>query len=210
MQDYSNADPSRDFDLIPKGTLAFGILTIRRDQSGNVETTSKAGDSRFLDCEITLCEGPYNKRKIWTRIGTAGSEGFTNMGRSSIRSILEVGRGAGANNAAAYRINDYSELNGLKIAIEVKIEQQQGYADKNEVQTFLTPNPESTTSKKFAKLLEMAQRGLRVAIASARQDRRQARHRGPLRSNRRPPSNQQRNSSRASLSRRGFSSDVPF
>jgi hypothetical protein len=163
MQDYSTAEPARDFDLIPAGTLAFGILSIK----GGGETPSKSSDAAFLDCEITICEGPFNRRKVFTRIGTKGSQAYTDMGRSAIRSILEVGRGASSVNAAGYRINEYSDLHGLKIAVEVKIEKGEGsYKDKNEIQAFLTPNTESATSKKFAKLLADAQGGYqRVAEA---------------------------------------------
>lgn len=165
MHDYSTAEPQRDFDIIPGGTLAFAILNIKPggppDHPDCWETASQTegSDAHYLNCDLTVCEGPFTKRKIFTRIGVRGSEGYINMGRSSIRSILEVGRGASAANLAAYKINAYGDLNGLKVAIEVKVEKGTGsYKDKNDA-VFLTPNTESGTSKKFLKLLAAAQAG---------------------------------------------------
>ena len=157
--DFSNAAPQQDFGTIPDGTLAFGILNIR-PSNGNMVTQSKSTEgSAYLDIEVTVSEGPFARRKVWEKIGVAGSEKWTNMGRSAIRSILEVGRGASQSNMAGYQIADYSALNGLTVAMEIGIEKEAGYDDKNRVKAFLTPNPESSTSKKFAKLLEMKQAG---------------------------------------------------
>jgi len=159
MHDFSNAAPQQDFGTIPDGTLAFGILNIR-PSNGNMVTQSKATEgSAYLDIEVTVSEGPFARRKIWEKIGVAGSEKWINMGRSAIRSILEVGRGASQSNMAGYQIADYAALNGLTVAMEIGIEKEAGYDDKNRIKAFLTPNPESSTSKKFAKLLEMKQAG---------------------------------------------------
>lgn len=161
--DFSNAAPQNDFDLIPAGTLAFGVLNIRPfgppEDPNRWETPSQSSDAQYLDCELTISEGPYNKRKIFTKIGTRGSEKYVNMGRSSIRSILEVGRNASQANMAGYQIKNYGDLNGLLVAVEVKVEKGGQYKDKNEVQAWLTPNQESATHKKFQKLVEMKQAG---------------------------------------------------
>jgi hypothetical protein len=165
--DFSNAEPQRDFDVLPKGTLAFAILTIQADkQTGEIETTSKAG-GRYLNAKLTICEGPFAKRVLFTNINTENENAIArDIGRSQIRSILEVGRNANAQNMAGYRIAEYGELSGAKVAIEVTIEPaKNGYPEKNGV-TFITPNPDSATSKKFAKLLAMAQSGYQREAAA--------------------------------------------
>ena len=163
--DYSNAAPPTDFSLVPDGTKAFGILKIRPAGPGGQPedwiAVSKSSDAQYLDCELTICEGPFNKRKIFTKIGVAGSEKYINSGRSAIRALLEVGRGASPANMNAYKINSYGDLDGLKVAFEVKIEKgTDGYQDKNDVRTWLTPDPGAAgISKKFQALVAAAQAG---------------------------------------------------
>ena len=174
--DFSTAAPQQDYGLVPDGTLAFAILNIRPFAPPNAppghvdyETPSNATPgNKYLDCELTICEGPFTKRKIFSRISTvAANQTAVDIGRSAIRSILEVGRAAGAQNMGGYQIAHYGELSGLKVAIEVKVEKgsvknaqtQERYPDKNDVRAFITPNHESSTSKKFGKLLEMAKAG---------------------------------------------------
>ena len=159
---YANAPAQRDFsDLIPHGTLAWAILKVdpfNLDQ-GLIETPSKTTDSRFLNVELTICSGRHDKRKLFTRIGTGGSEKYINMGRSAIKAILEVGRGANAtNNPNAYVLQggdrpNYMELDGLKVAIKIKEEKAQGdFPPKNDVDVWLSP-VDDVTSKDFARLL---------------------------------------------------------
>jgi hypothetical protein len=177
MLDYSNAPPQQDFGTIPDGTLAWAILSLRRGKEGTPETISNSGESSYLDFELTITEGPFAKRKVWEMVGTRGTEKYVNQGRSSIRSILEVGRGASAANMAGYQIAGYEQLDTLKVAIEIGVEKQQGYQDKNRVKSWLTPNTESSTHKKFAKLLAgetsapaAAQTGSGVTTATWQQD----------------------------------------
>jgi hypothetical protein len=148
MLDYSNAPPQQDFGTIPDGTLAWAILSLRRGKEGTPETISNSGESSYLDFELTITEGPFAKRKVWEMVGTRGTEKYVNQGRSSIRSILEVGRGASAANMAGYQIAGYEQLDTLKVAIEIGVEKQQGYQDKNRVKSWLTPNTESSTHRR--------------------------------------------------------------
>jgi len=159
--------PTNFGDLIPVGALAFAILHIRPHNldQGMIEVIGKTLDeqgrpkSHYLDCELTIMGGPWDKRKIFTKIGVFGSEKYVNMGRSAIRAILEVGRGANQQNMPAYGITqdaqgrvNWMELDSLQVAIKVKVEKSEGYADKNEVGVYLSP-VEPATQKDFAKLL---------------------------------------------------------
>lgn len=156
--DYSQAPQGQDYtDLLPHGTLCFGVVKVRpfNLQAGIIEKTSKVNEeNKYLDLELTIEGGPYDKRKIWDMPGVAGSEGYTNAGGAAIRAMLEVGRGAGSTNMAGYAIENFMELDGLKCAFRVKIEP--GTAEypneKNRVAIYLTPqNP--ATEKDFTRLV---------------------------------------------------------
>lgn len=156
--DFSTA-PTQQFgtgELIPKGTLAWAWLTLRpynMDQ-GIAETPSKSSEARYLDVEMTIEGGPYDRRKLWDKIGVCGSEKYVQAGHAAIRHILEVGKEAGPQNMAGYVIDNYFAIDGLKVAIEIGIEKgsQQYPEDKNNVR-YLSPNPESDTHKKFQRLV---------------------------------------------------------
>lgn len=156
--DYSQAPQGQDYsDLLPHGTLVFGIVKVRpfNLQAGVIETTSKKDPAnKYLDLEITIQGGPYDKRKIWDMPGVVGSEGYTNAGGAAIRAMLEVGRNASAQNPQGYCIDNYMELDGLQCAFRVKIEPgtTQYPNEKNRVAIYLTGlNP--ATEKDFARLL---------------------------------------------------------
>lgn len=159
MFDFSNAPTEQfgDTGLIPNGTLAKAILHIRAGQH-SIEVPSKSNpENFFLDCELTILEGPYARRKVWHRIGVRGSESWVNQGRAAIRAALEFGRGASEQNPAGYQINSFADLDGLTVGIKVKIAKGTGgYSDKNEVAQFLSPNPASSTYKDFQALVSGA------------------------------------------------------
>lgn len=145
--DFSGYGDQNDFsELIPAGALARAILKIRpfNLDEGIWETTSKNpkdpnNPSKYLDCELTLSGGKYDKRKMWTKIGVAGSTGYINMGGRAIRAILEYARGASDQNPQGYALGSYGELDGTECAIKVGVESSANYPDKNDVAVFLSP-----------------------------------------------------------------------
>ncbi len=156
--DYSQAPQGQDYtDLLPHGTLCFGVVKVRpfNIQAGIVEKTSqKNEENKYLDLELTIEGGPYDKRKIWDMPGVTGSEGYTNAGAAAIRAMLEVGRGASMQSPEGYKIESYMELDGLKCAFRIKIEPgtAQYPNEKNRVAIYLTPqNP--ATVKDFDRLV---------------------------------------------------------
>lgn len=155
--DFSGA-PTEQFgsgELIPDGTLAWAILSFKQGSPPDGITPSKSNpENAYMDLELTICEGPYAKRKVWDMIGVRGAEGYVNNGRAAIRAILETGRGATTANSNAYRIQNLTELAGLKVAIKIRIEKGTGgYSDKNKVAVYLSPNPQSSTFKDWTRLL---------------------------------------------------------
>ena len=161
-------------ELIPDGTLAFGTIEIRpfNVDQGIIVTTSKNGSGNgYLDCEITITEGPYAGRKVWTNIGVRSGRPDEQKGRDYIMSgtaalqhIVEVGRNAHpTKNPDAYLLGvnlpdgdegAYWEINGLRCAIRIGVEQSDGYKAKNKVVRFLSPNPGSETYKDYERLLK--------------------------------------------------------
>src|SRR3546814_11162285 len=80
------------------------------------------------------------------------------MGNAAIGRILEAGRNAGPHNPQGYVIGSYEQLNGLRVAVKLKVEKgTEGYDDKNRVAEYLTPNPASPGNKGWV-LLSAGQR----------------------------------------------------
>ena len=101
--DFNGAD-SQDaaFDLIPANTLVKLCLTIRPGGAGPEGwlTQSKTSSALYLNTEAIVLEGPYARRRIYTRIGFRGKaaggpgeDSYANRGRALIRGILESARG---------------------------------------------------------------------------------------------------------------------
>lgn len=143
-----------DYELMPAGTLAFAIVGFRGDYTE--PTVSKNNpNNAYLDINLTIVGGPYDKRKVFDMIGVKGENNtYVNQGRAAIRAMLEVGRGASEQNQSAYQIASYADLAGLKVAIKLKVEKgTSGYSDKNRVAMYLSPNEHSSGYKDFQKLL---------------------------------------------------------
>lgn len=151
--DFSgSAGAASDFDILPLGQLAWAHLNVRGHKA------SAAGGA-YIDCELTIAEGqPFAGRKLWEMIGDpfnqGNSEKYRKMGMIAVTRILEAGRGAGPNNMAAYQLTDFSQLDGLKVAIKIGVEEgKDGHDDKNRVAEWLTPNPASQSGHKHFKTL---------------------------------------------------------
>lgn len=166
--DFGAADTNAQggSELIPDGTLAWAIVTVRPHNAdqGICLVPSKSSEGKYLDVELTILEGKYARRKVWDRIGLEGSEKWVARGMSSVRHILEVGREIQDYKAGnpAYRLGEqtktngdwvFTELNELRCAVKIGIEPgKDGYQAKNVVRSYLSPNPASDTNKAFQKL----------------------------------------------------------
>ena len=138
--DFNTADQqSSAFDLLPIGTLVKIRLTIRPGGLGPEGwiTQSKTSEAQYLNCEAVVLQGPYAKRRVYTRIGLRGKGGhgsddsYANRGRALIRAMLESARGVPASDGsdrarAARTIRGFGELNGIEFVARIGIEK-----DKN-------------------------------------------------------------------------------
>ena len=72
-EQYSGSGPT-DFSPIPEGTVVDVLLTIRPGGAGDggLLKQSQRSDAQYLDCELTVTNGEYAKRKIWTNLTVMG------------------------------------------------------------------------------------------------------------------------------------------
>lgn len=81
--DMNDAEPQGGGDLIPDGTFAKITMTVRRGGSdGDTEidrgllkaSNAPGSDVKSLDCEFTVVEGPYARRKFWQMFTVRGGK----------------------------------------------------------------------------------------------------------------------------------------
>lgn len=154
--------------LMPNGQLAWAIVHVK-----GLRSNATTG-SRSLELELTLDDNqPFARKKIWPYVAdpfhAGNSEAYRQMGMLAITRMLECGKQAGPNNPAAYKLNAFEELNGLRIAIKIGIEKgTDGYEDKNKVAEYLTPNPASGSGHKdYSRLISGDYGGNKVATTPA-------------------------------------------
>ena len=150
--DYNDA--RQNPNLIPKGALAKLRLTIRpggfddasQGWHGGYATRGTTG-AVYLNCEFTVLEGQYAKRKIFSMIGLFSPKGpdWANMGRSLIRGMLNSARGISdkdisPNAQAARRITSFADLDGVEFVGKIDVGTDTNGEDKNEVRMALTPD----------------------------------------------------------------------
>lgn len=143
--DFNGADTQdAAFDLIPANTLARVCLTIRPGGAGPEGwlTQSKTSTALYLNTETVVVEGPFARRRIYTRIGfrgkAAGGPGddtYGNRGRALIRGILESARGVRADDEseaarAARKIRSLGDLSGLEFVGKIGIERDKDRPDE--------------------------------------------------------------------------------
>lgn len=145
--DFNDAE-SNNFDLIPTGTVAPMIMTIRPGKTGDGgwETQSNTSDVTYLNCEFTITEGQFKNRKFWQnmvvsggKVDENGNSKAGNITRSTLRGILESSRKIKPNDdseeAKAKRIvQGYGDFSAMEFVGKIGIEKgNDGYADKNKL-----------------------------------------------------------------------------
>jgi hypothetical protein len=153
--DFSTAPP-QEGELLPKGTLAKAVFTIRPGSMGpdGWLTQSKTSQALYIKGEFTICFGPYINRKVFSKIGIKGTKKGPSgediwgaMGKRQLRALLESARNINPKDESeqainARKVNDYSDLQGLACVIKIGIEvDESGFnADRNKVASFITPD----------------------------------------------------------------------
>jgi hypothetical protein len=145
MLDFNGVDPAKPNEAIPDGTFAKVIMTIRPgglDGDSPVDrgllTASRAEGSDVvqLDCEFTILEGPFARRKFWRRFVVSGGkvdEQGVSIGwkitKSALRSILDSAHGLDPKDEsptaqAKRRIGGFYDLNNLTFVAKVATDEE--------------------------------------------------------------------------------------
>jgi hypothetical protein len=142
--DFNGADTQdAAFDLIPANTLVRVTLTIRPGGAGPEGwlTQSKTSTALYINTEAIIMEGPFARRRIYTRIGfrgknaDSGNDTYGNRGRALIRGILESARGIRAEDQSdvarsARMIRSLGELSGLEFVTRISLERDKERPDE--------------------------------------------------------------------------------
>jgi hypothetical protein len=154
--DFNDAPEQRDFDLVPKGTIASMRVTVRPGGAGDGGRLkrSKDGACEMLDLEFVLVDGEYARRKFWENMVVAGTtDGHAKaaeISRSRLRAILESARGIMPDDTSAEarekRKASIADFDGLTFIGKVGIEpgtprgNGENYPDKNYLEAVITPD----------------------------------------------------------------------
>lgn len=142
--------------LLPKGAIVPVHLTLRPGGSGDGGwlKRNKDGTCMMLDCEFTVVEGEFARRKFWTMLvvegETDGQKEAASITGSLVRGILESARGVQPADESASaqdgrRISEWGDLDGMRFWAVVGVRKQQGYDDKNNLAGALTPDKKGWT-----------------------------------------------------------------
>jgi hypothetical protein len=153
----SKDSAGQSIGLIPDKTASKAVVNVR-----GIKNSDKTG-SRYLDVEFTLVGGEFNGRKVWSIIMDPTFDGNTpeakSLGKKFIVRMLEAAGLVTVGDEASYgrfpTLQDVvNALNGQTVAIKVGIKKgDQGYADKNTVSDYYSPNPESGYAERFKQVM---------------------------------------------------------
>lgn len=131
------------FDIMPANTMVRVTLTIRPGGAGPEGwlTQSKTSTALYLNTEAIIMEGPFARRRIYTRIGFrgknagTGDDSYGNRGRALIRGVLESARGIRSDDPSdaarsARMIRSLGEMNGLEFVACIGIERDRDRPDE--------------------------------------------------------------------------------
>lgn len=151
--DFNNAEAQREVGgLIDDGTIAVVHLTVKPGNAGEGGwlKRSKAGDSQALDCEFTVVDGNFAKRKFWSLFTVEGTtEGHAKaaeISASRLRGILESARGINPTDESdtaknGRRVTSWGDFDGVRFIAKIGIEKgTNGYKDKNTLVAAVTPD----------------------------------------------------------------------
>jgi hypothetical protein len=140
MLDFNGVDPAKPNEVIPDGTFAKVIMTIRPggldgespiDRGLLTASRAEGSDVVQLDCEFTILEGPFARRKFWRRFVVSGGkvdeQGISigwKITKSALRAILDSAHGLDPKDEsptgqAKRRIGGFYDLNNLTFVAKV-------------------------------------------------------------------------------------------
>jgi hypothetical protein len=162
MFDMNDAEPQKTSELIPDGSFAKVIMIIRPggidgqseiDQGLLKAPNNPTSDTRMLDCEFTVTEGPHAKRKFWQMFTVQGGKVDENgvsiawkISKSTFRAMIDSALGldpADMSEAAKQKriLRGLADLNGIAFVAKIKIEPSEDprYGDQNRLDRVVLP-----------------------------------------------------------------------
>ena len=148
--DFNTAGEQRV--VIPAQTICMLQMTIRRGGAGDDGWLKRAADgaSEGLDCEFTVVDGPYAKRKLWQLFTLRGTtEGHAEAGRISrdtLRAILESAKGIrfgdnGETAKNARKVSSWADFDQIRFLARLGVRPPEGrYPAKNTILEVITPD----------------------------------------------------------------------
>jgi hypothetical protein len=129
-------------DLIPDGTVARAILTIRPGGAGEGGWMKQGPKGLMFDTEWTITDGKYAKRKVWSYMSMSESAAPITM--RSLRAAVEGHHGIKPDDmseaAQAKRRVPIDQLNGIEACILIGVEPpSNGYEAKNKIKAVIAP-----------------------------------------------------------------------
>jgi hypothetical protein len=148
-------------ELIPDGTFAKMMMKLRpgganggSDMDAGLLKASPHSDAKMLDCEFTVVEGPFARRKFWQNFTVAGgkvdekgqSKGW-NISKSAFRAMIDSAVGLKPDDlsqAAREKrvIGGLKQLDGITFAARIMVEASDNpnYRDSNKLANVVLPN----------------------------------------------------------------------
>ena len=148
-------------ELIPDGTFAKVMMKLRPGGANGASAldagllkASPHSDAKMLDCEFTVTEGPWARRKFWQNYTVAGgkldekgqSKGW-NISKSAFRAMVDSALGLSPDDmsegARAKRvIGGLKQLDGIIFAARLMVEASDNpnYRDSNKIANIVLPN----------------------------------------------------------------------
>lgn len=144
MRKDFNEAKSREFDLIPAGTICAVQMMIKPGGGGHDGwlTRSADGSSEFLSVEFIVVGGPYDKRKIFDRLlqvgTTEGQATAITIADTKLRGIVESAFGIDPNDTSdeaksKRTVELWDAFQNLRFIARIGIEKSKdpAYPDKN-------------------------------------------------------------------------------
>jgi hypothetical protein len=148
---FNTAGEQRSLDVVPANTICTLQMTIRPGGAGDNGWLKRSADgqSEHLDCEFTVVDGQFAKKKLWqpfTLRGTApGHAEAGEISRNTLRAILESARGIKPDDkseaaAAARKVASWGEFDQIRFMARLGVRPpRDGYGAKNTILEIITP-----------------------------------------------------------------------
>jgi len=160
--DMNDVEPQQAGDLIPDGTFAKVVMTLRKggtDGTGDVDrgllksSNQPGSDVLMLDAEFTVADGPFARRKFWQmftvqggKLDDAGQSIGWKISKSTFRAMIDSALGLNPEDmseaAKAKRVlRGLADPDGISFVAKIQVEPSRNpaYKDANKLDHVVLP-----------------------------------------------------------------------